>query len=99
MEIQSSAHLPDRATDNGCDPLFSAVLRPHRSLSPKRISTMIGLVALAGFFAAIPFIVMGFWPVAGFYGLDIALLYWAFRHNMRDAQGGIFFIQSTTTGH
>jgi uncharacterized membrane protein len=89
MEIQSFAHVPDRASQeevNSLAPLFSAVLRPHRSLTPNRIRTMIGLVALAGFFAAIPFIVMGFWPVAGFYGLDIALLYWAFRYNMRDAE-------------
>ena len=96
MEIQSSAGSPDRATDNisdplisnplVSDPLFAAVLRPHRSLTPKSIATIIGIVAVAGLFAAIPFIVLGFWPIAGFYGLDIALLYWAFRHNMRDAE-------------
>jgi uncharacterized membrane protein len=66
--------------------LFSAVLRPHRSLTPKGIRLVIGLVALAGLIAAIPFIVFGFWPVAGFYGLDIALLWWAFRINMKDAE-------------
>ena len=26
---------------------------------------------------------MGFWPVAGFYGLDVALLFFAFRANYR----------------
>ncbi len=66
--------------------LFSAVLRPHRSLTPQGIRLVIGLVALAGLIAAIPFIVFGFWPVAGFYGLDIALLYWAFHSNMAAAR-------------
>ena len=65
--------------------LFSAVMRPHRSLTPKGIRLVIILVALAGLIAAIPFIVFGFWPVAGFYGLDIALLWWALRTNMNDA--------------
>jgi len=66
--------------------LFSAVLRPHRSLTPQGIRLVIGLVAIAGLIAAIPFVIFGFWPVAGFYGLDIALLYWAFRTNMTAAK-------------
>ena len=86
MEIRSSAGSTDQANGEICAPLFEAILRPHRSLTPKRIRIMIGLVALASLFAAIPFVVLGFWPIAGFYGLDIALLYWAFRFNMRDAQ-------------
>ena len=86
MEQPSIPGFSDPAAADVCDPLFTALLRPHRSLKPNTIATIIGLVALCGFFAAIPFVILGFWPVAGFYGLDIALLYWAFRHNMQDAR-------------
>lgn len=84
-------HVPSTlATDHREDvidaPLFSALLRPHRSLSSHRLVSIIGLVALCGLLAALPFVIIGYWPVAGFYGLDIALLYWAFRQNMRDAR-------------
>jgi uncharacterized membrane protein len=79
--------LIDPAIRHRDDPvLFAAVLHPHRSLTPQGMHRVIMLVALAGLFAAIPFIVFGFWPVAGFYGLDIALLYWAFHANMKAAQ-------------
>jgi uncharacterized membrane protein len=82
-----AAHLSSLPAPRHDDPvLFSAVLRPHRSLTPQGIRLVIGLIAIAGLIAAIPFIVFGFWPVAGFYGLDIALLYWAFRSNMTAAR-------------
>lgn len=64
-------------------PLFSTVLRPHRSLSLSGFRLVMALVACASAVAAIPFIVLGFWPVAGFYGLDVALLYFAFRANFK----------------
>jgi uncharacterized membrane protein len=31
------------------------------------------------------FLLMGAWPVFGFFGLDVLLLYWAFRINYRHA--------------
>lgn len=64
-------------------PLFATVLRPHRSLSLSGFRLVMALVACASAVAAIPFIVMGFWPVAGFYGLDVALLFFAFRANFK----------------
>ena len=67
--------------DHSNTPLFTAVLRPHRSLSLSGYRLVMALVACASAFASIPFIVMGFWPVAGFYGLDVALLFFAFRAN------------------
>jgi uncharacterized membrane protein len=67
--------------DQSDTPLFSAVLRPHRSLSLSGFRLVMALVAGASAVASIPFIVMGFWPVAGFYGLDVALLFFAFRAN------------------
>ena len=32
------------------------------------------------------FLLMGAWPVFGFFGLDVALVYWAFRVNYRSAR-------------
>src|SRR5476651_1851801 len=38
-----------------------------------------------GFIAGMVFLIAGAWPVFGFFGLDVALLYWAFRLNYRHA--------------
>lgn len=72
----------ERATDAG-PVLFQAELRPNRSLSPRGFGLlMIGLVAVS-FAAGIAFVSMGAWPVFGFFGLDVALLYWAFKASYR----------------
>jgi uncharacterized membrane protein len=67
-------------------PVFSAVLYPHRSLNIQGVRLVVLLVAAAGTVASIPFLVMGFWPVAGFYGLDVALLWFAMSASLRDAR-------------
>jgi uncharacterized membrane protein len=86
-EVMKSAIAEHNTQDQGQDRiLFSAVLRPHRSMTARNINRVLILVGLAGLFAAIPFIVFGFWPVAGFYGLDIALLFWAFHANLASAK-------------
>lgn len=64
-------------------PVFSVVIRPHRSLSPQGFKIVMALVCLTSIVASIPFVVMGFWPVAGFFGLDFLGLYIAFRMNYR----------------
>jgi len=67
-------------------PVFTTVLRPHRSLKLEGFRLVMAIVAFAAIFASIPFIALGFWPVAGFYGLDVALLYFAFRRNFAEAR-------------
>ena len=52
---------------------FSAVLTPHRSLGPKGFTVGTGLL----------FSMIGAWPVMGFMGLDVALIYLAFKLNFR----------------
>ena len=37
------------------------------------------------FVAGVVFWIAGAWPVFGFFGIDVALLYWAFRLNYRHA--------------
>ena len=43
-------------------------------------------MARVSFIAGIAFLLMGAWPVFGFFGLDVLLLYWAFRLNYRHAR-------------
>jgi len=65
--------------------IFSAVLTPHRSLSS--IGFLVLMIVFGGisFISGVAFLLMGAWPVCGFFGLDVALLYWAFRMNYRHA--------------
>jgi uncharacterized membrane protein len=66
-------------------PVFAAVIRPHRSLGPSSIRIVLTLCCLATVISSIPFVALGFWPVAGFFGLDFLALYIAFRVNCRQS--------------
>ena len=44
------------------------------------------LVCLVSLVASLPFVIMGFWPVAGFFGLDFLCLYIAFRVSYRQGE-------------
>ena len=65
---------------------WRAILTPHRSLSREGflvlMTVFVGLNLTAGMF----FYVIGAWPVVGFMGLDVALIWWAFRANFADAR-------------
>ncbi len=65
---------------------LDASLHPHRSLSPKGFALVMAAVALCGSAVGISFFLAGAWPVAGFAGLEILLLYFAFKLNFRDAR-------------
>ncbi|MCB8821853.1 DUF2244 domain-containing protein [Microvirga rosea] len=67
-------------------PVFEAVIRPHRSLGPEGFRIVMILLCLCSIIASLPFVIMGFWPVAGFFGLDFLGLYLAFRINYRQGQ-------------
>ena len=66
--------------------LFSALLTPHRSLSRTGFLVLMGFLSVISFAAGIAFLLMGAWPVFGFFGLDVLLVYWAFRVNFRRAK-------------
>ncbi len=66
--------------------LFEAVLVPHRSLSARQFCLMMAGMTAIGFCAGIAFMVIGAWPVLGFLGLDVALVYFAFRASYRGAR-------------
>jgi|SRR5216683_3789938 uncharacterized membrane protein len=74
--------------DNGFAPdrpLFSAILTPHRSLTGVGFLAVMLAIGGISFASGLLFLVLGAWPVTGFLGLDVALVYWAFRANYRAA--------------
>ena len=74
--------------DNGFapeTPLFSAILTPHRSLTGVGFLAVMLAIGGISFASGILFLILGAWPVTGFLGLDVALVYWAFRANYRAA--------------
>ena len=76
-------------------PGFTVTLRPNRSLSRQGLAVIIGIVAGLNLVAGLFFWVVGAWPVVGFMGLDVALIWWALRRNWFD---GDRFEQITITG-
>ena len=66
--------------------IFSAVLTPHRSLSPTGFLLFMLVLGGISFATGIMFLLAGAWPVFGFLGLDVLLVYWAFRLNYRSAR-------------
>lgn len=71
-------HIPD-------PPLFCATITPHRSLSRKGFVAVMAAIGGISFIGGIVFLIAGAWPVVGFLGLDVLLVYWAFRANFRAA--------------
>jgi uncharacterized membrane protein len=66
--------------------IFSAVLTPNRSLSPTGFLIFMLVLGGASFTTGLYFLSAGAWPVFGFFGLDVLLVYWAFRVNYRSAR-------------
>lgn len=65
---------------------FNAVVTPHRSLSRKGFIVLMSVLVSVNFAAGMIFLLKGAWPVFGFCGLDVALVWWAFRANYRAAR-------------
>ncbi len=65
------------------DPVFRATLSPYRSLSPRGFLVLMTCIGLVSFIAGTAFLLMGAWPVFGFFGLDVLLIYIAFKLNYR----------------
>lgn len=79
----SETGLPSAAAPEA--PMFRAVLRPYRSLSGPAFLILMGLFGFVSFATGIVFLMMGAWPVLGFCGLDVALVWLAFHLNYRAA--------------
>lgn len=74
---------PDAA---GAAPVyFDATLTPHRSLGPRGFLILMSAIAVVGFGVGTAFALIGAWPVLGFAGLEVLLVYLAFKLNYRAA--------------
>ena len=76
-------NLSDPLNEQTC---FSAILTPHRSLRTRGFIILMGLIILVSFIAGLGFFLIGAWPVVGFFGLDVLLVYLAFKLNYRNGR-------------
>nr|WP_321442733.1 DUF2244 domain-containing protein [uncultured Cohaesibacter sp.] len=83
MAVHDEANAP---RFDETEPYFDAILHPYRSLGRNGFIGLMIFVGLMLLIASVPFYLMGAWPVLGFAGLDILLLWWAFRCNYREAR-------------
>src|SRR6188508_3453786 len=65
---------------------FRVLLTPHRSLSPTGFMILMSAVCLVSFGTGLLFYLIGAWPVIGFMGLDVLLIYVAFKLNYREGR-------------
>lgn len=80
---QENQGFPEKAPD---DVIFHAVLYPHRSLDRKGfkifMSILLSLNALIGLY----FFSHGAWPVTGFMGLEVVMIWFMFRASYLSAR-------------
>jgi uncharacterized membrane protein len=65
---------------------FRVVLTPHRSLGARGFLTLMLAFGAISFATGMVFYIAGAWPVVGFLGLDVLLVYVAFRLNYRSGR-------------
>ena len=76
----------DETRDEAPTVHWESVLRPHRSLPPRGFHILMLLLSVVSFVYGCVFLLMGAWPVCGFFGLDVLLVYVFFRLNYRGAR-------------
>lgn len=69
---------------------FDAVLYPNRSLGNTGFAVLMSAIVVVSIAVGAGFMAVGAWPVTGFLGLDVLLLYLAFRWNYRQAHRAEF---------
>ena len=73
-------------TQTTARPLFAATLTPHRSLSRRGMRIVIAVMAIGASIPGMLFFALGAWPIVGFMGLDVALVWWALSASLRDGR-------------
>lgn len=66
--------------------IFSAMLTPHRSLNRTGFLAVMLFLSVVSFVTGLVFLMMGAWPVFGLFGLDVLVIWWAFKVNFRAAR-------------
>ena len=67
-------------------PFFAARLFPYRSLSRRGFVVLMLALAIANMVAGVVFLALGAWPVLGFLGLDVLLVWLAFKTSYRSGR-------------
>jgi uncharacterized membrane protein len=67
-------------------PIFQALLTPHRSLGRRGFNALMLGLGTISVLTGIGFVVNGAWPVVGFFGLDVLLVWIAFRASYRSGR-------------
>jgi uncharacterized membrane protein len=65
---------------------WRVTLTPHRSLTRAGFVAVMLLIVIVNLVGGVAFLVAGAWPVTGFMGLDVLLIWWAFRVNLADGR-------------
>ncbi|MEM8935039.1 MAG: DUF2244 domain-containing protein [Pseudomonadota bacterium] len=65
---------------------FDAVLYPNRSLPDSGFRAVMAVVVLSNIFFGVYFYTLGAWPVIGFCGLDILIVWLAFKISYRQGR-------------
>ncbi|WP_428698899.1 DUF2244 domain-containing protein [Stappia sp.] len=76
----------DARRDDGNAPFFAALLTPYRSLGPAGFRVLMLFVCGICLSTGLLFLSLGAWPVFGFLGLDVLLVFLAFRWNYKAAR-------------
>ena len=86
MTSDNPKHAPDGGAGTGEQPFFSAVLTPYRSLGHNGFLVLMLCTGAICLVHGVLFVAVGAWPVMAFFGLDVALVWFAFRMNYASAQ-------------
>jgi uncharacterized membrane protein len=78
--------MSDRADDPAPAVHYDAVLKPHRSLPARGFAVLMLLLAAVSCAVCVFFVWHGAWPVTPFFGLDVVLVWLAFRLSYRQAR-------------
>ena len=107
MSRTNQTHGPTQALTQALPADFHLVLRPNMSLSPRGFFWLMILFGGVSLGVGAYFWTLGAWPVFGFFGVDVALLYFGFRLNYRYGRryetltmrdGKLVFAQGTPLG-
>ena len=86
--IEPCASAPQQkqcgAPNNDC--FFDVILKPNTSLGSRGFWLLMIGISVFGLIAGVGFVAVGAWPVLGFFGLDILLIYLGFKINYRRAR-------------
>lgn len=77
---------PDTVPMGQSQMFFEVELYPQRSLSPRGFLILMICVSSICLIAGVAFMAVGAWPVLGFFGLDVLLIYTAFKLNYRSGR-------------